>query len=206
MTSQKNNPNSVHQAAPGPLTTQRQPRGVFPRRCASLACLFGAIACAVFLNISAMAQPSTAANTPTDQQGTDVAKHLETLLSFAKDDGFVYKRKGRPDPFKPFISAEKIKAELSKSKEALTGLQRFEPGQLKLVAIVFAGDTGVAMVQDSSGMGYVVRKGMKIGLRNVVSDIVPNTVIIKQRYQTISGESRFRTVEMVLKKEGEKSQ
>jgi len=139
---------------------------------------------------------------PADQASLE--KHLAEILSFAKDDGFVYRREGRADPFVPFITEKMLQAEASKSKKKLSGLQRLEPGQLSLVAVVFAGDTGIAMAQDSVGMGYVIRKGMRIGLSGVVDAIVPNAVIIKQKYKTISGRSRYRTVEMVLKKEGEK--
>ncbi|MDH3392552.1 MAG: hypothetical protein OEL66_00990, partial [Desulfobulbaceae bacterium] len=140
---------------------------------------------------------------PTPNQ-VSLEKHLAEILSFAKDDGFEYRREGRADPFVPFITEKMLQAETSKSKEELTGLQRLEPGQLSLVAIVFAGDTGVAMAQDSIGMGYVLRKGMRIGLSSVVDAIIPNAVIIKQEYTTISGKSRYRNIEMVLKKEGEK--
>ena len=155
----------------------------------------------MFWATGALAQ-NNGATPPTNQESLE--KHLAEILSYGKDDGFVYRREGRADPFVPFITEKMLQAETSKSKEELSGLQRLEPGQLTLVAIVFAGDTGVAMAQDSVGMGYVLRKGMRIGLAGVVDSIVANAVIIKQKYKTISGKSRYRTVEMVLKKEGEK--
>ncbi|MDH4320899.1 MAG: hypothetical protein OEV73_05305 [Desulfobulbaceae bacterium] len=132
-----------------------------------------------------------------------IEKHLTEILSFARDDGFEYRREGRPDPFAPFISEKKLQAEKSKEQEGLSGLQRLEPGQLTVVAIVFAGKSGYAMVQDSIGFGYVLRKGMRVGMAGTVDAIVPNAVIIKQKYKTISGQTQYRTVEMVLKKEGE---
>jgi len=132
-----------------------------------------------------------------------IEKHLAEILSFARDDGFEYSREGRPDPFAPFISEKKLQAEKNKEHEGLSGLQRLEVGQLSLVAVILTGKTGVAMVQDSMGTGYVLRKGMRVGRDGFVDTIVPNAVIIKQKYKTISGQSRYRTVEMVLKKEGE---
>ncbi len=105
----------------------------------------------------------------------------------------------------PFVSEEMVRAQAAKEHDQLTGLQRFEPNQLTLVAIVFSGRTGVAMVQDPTSRGYVLRKGMKIGITGVVDAIAPNAVIVKQAYQTISGETRYKTTEMILKKEGEKS-
>ncbi len=132
-----------------------------------------------------------------------IEKHLAEILSFARDDGFEYRREGRPDPFAPFISEKKLQADKSKEQEGLSGLQRLEPGQLTLVAVVFAGKSGYAMVQDSIGFGYVLRKGMRVGMSGIVDAIQPNAVIIKQKYKSISGQSQYRTVEMVLKKEGE---
>lgn len=166
----------------------------------SMIALLLTVAGAFFTSVG-FAQNTAAESTP--DQAT-IEKHLAEILSFAKDDGFVYRREGRADPFVPFITEKMLQAESSKSKEELSGLQRLEPGQLSLVAVVFAGDTGIAMAQDSVGMGYVLRKGMRIGLSGVVEAIVPNAVIIKQKYKTISGKNRYRNIEMVLKKEGEK--
>ncbi|MDH5298666.1 MAG: pilus assembly protein PilP [Desulfobulbaceae bacterium] len=133
-------------------------------------------------------------------------KQLRELLDLDKDEEFVYRAEGRPDPFKPFVTEKTLQAEMSKAQGELAGLERYEPGQLSLVAIIMGGKKSVAMVQDSMGMGYVLRKGMKIGYSGVVEAIKPNAVIIKQQYQTVSGETNYKTVEMVLKKEGEKQQ
>jgi len=160
--------------------------------------------CALLLCTPALAQSSPAPSQASAQGAEEAAPFPEETLLPAAEDGFVYKREGRPDPFMPFISEKMIQAEIARAHESLSGLQRFEPGQLSLVAIIFAGDTGVAMAQDPSGIGYIIRKGMKIGLSGEVADIVANAVIVKQKYQTISGKTRYKTLEMVLKKEGEK--
>ena len=152
---------------------------------------------------ASMAQDNVANQEETNNQQT-AEKHLAEILSYGDDDGFVYQREGRTDPFLPFITEKMVQAEKSKASEELTGLQRLEPRQLSLVAIVFSADRKIAMAQDPAGMGYVLREGMEVGLSSVVDSIVPNAVIIKQKYTTISGKSRYRTIEMVLKKEGEK--
>ena len=160
------------------------------------------MACLTFMSVSAIAQNN--GQEPLQEDEKTVEKQLAEMLSLAPDDGFVYRREDRADPFAPFISEKMINAERNKAKEELTGLQRVEPGQLTLVAVIFNGKTAMAMAQDPGGMGYYIRQGMKIGLSGVVDAITTNTVIIKQKYQTISGKSRYRTIEMVLKKEGEK--
>lgn len=124
------------------------------------------------------------------------------LEDFLEDDGFVYTREGRPDPFMPFLTTT-TKAAKPEVEEELTGMRKFEPGQLNLVAIVFAGDEKMAMVQDSVGKGYVIRKGTNIGRSGVVEDIVTNRVIIDNISYTRAGEKRVTTVEMLLKQKGD---
>ena len=82
------------------------------------------------------------------------------------------------------------------------GIQKLEAGQLDLVAIVFGEREAVAMVQDSAGMGYVIRKGSRIGRSGTVKDILPNKVLIEQTESTPAS-TETRVVEMILK-EGEK--
>ena len=127
-----------------------------------------------------------------------------SLLSNKEGDDFVYKREGRPDPFVPFITQEMLQAATKGAEEELTGMRKFEPGQLTLVAIVFTEKGPLAMVQDSTGKGYTIRKGTKIGRTGEVVNIVSNKVIINEVSYTLSQKKRYKSVEMVLKKEGEK--
>lgn len=116
------------------------------------------------------------------------------------NDGFEYKREGRPDPFLPFAQ---VVLQGAAEEEILTGMRRFEPGQLRLVAIVAKGKSYRAMVEDSAGKGYTIDRGTLIGRTGVVEDIAPNLVIIKETTYTMAGERRFNTVEMLLKTRGE---
>lgn len=125
-----------------------------------------------------------------------------------KQDLFVYQRENRPDPFLPFIKEKVLQQDKQAVEEVpqekLLGMQRFEPGQLSLVAIILKQPSPIAMVQDSSGMGYIIEEGMKIGRTGVIEQITANTVIIKQTTTTWNQEKLFKRVEMVLRKEGEK--
>lgn len=124
------------------------------------------------------------------------------LLPSGQAPTFVYNRE-RPDPFFPFLTQEIMKAE-AKAKAELTGIQKFEPAQLTLVAIVSGKRGLLAMVQDASGIGYVLRKGTKIGETGVVIQIAPDKVIIEQSLKNVVGERTSRKIEMTLSKEGEK--
>ena len=134
-----------------------------------------------------------------------VASALEVLLESMKTEEFVYQIEGRADPFEPFISEEILQevAETS-TPEKLTGMRQFEPGQLSLVAIMFTESNPMAMVEDSSHKGYIIRRGTKIGKSGVVSDILPNQVVIKQLSYSVTKAKKYKTVEMTLRKEGEK--
>jgi len=117
---------------------------------------------------------------------------------------FSYRRENRADPFRPFLTETTGPAVKAPEEDApLTGMQLFEPGQLTLVAILSSGTQSLAMVEDSTGMGHILRVSDKIGRRGEVKSIVPNAVIIEEWSLTTSGTKRVTTNEMVLRKEGD---
>ncbi len=61
-----------------------------------------------------------------------------------------------------------------------------------------------AMVQDSNNQGYIIRAGILVGRTGVVEAVVPNKVIVKNYTYNLAGDKIYKTVEMVLKQEGEK--
>jgi type IV pilus assembly protein PilP len=142
----------------------------------------------------------------------DNASGGKSAIELTTDNGvpatsFVYQREGRPDPFIPFLS-EKVANpsnmdEIVENAETLSGMQLFEPGQLKLVAIVFAGDGEVAMVEDAAGQGYAIRPGMKIGRKGIITSIASNQVVIEETSVTRAGKQLTNNIVMRLKKEGE---
>jgi len=66
---------------------------------------------------------------------------------------------GRRDPFRPPHAAPATAA-----GEPRTPLERYEIGQLKLVAIIYDTREPRAVVEDDTGLGYIVRVGTAIGL------------------------------------------
>lgn len=133
----------------------------------------------------------------------EVAAALEEFLRQGFNLGFSYQREGRADPFFPFLAQEMLQAATAE-REELTGMRRFEPGQLTLVAIVQGGRHPLAMVQDAAGVGYIIRPGTPIGRTGEVTAIAADRVIIRQEAFSLTKEKEYRTVEMVLQKEGEK--
>ncbi len=120
---------------------------------------------------------------------------------------FTYVLENRADPFLPFISEKSTSVDLNEiveSEEPLTGMQLFEPGQLRLVALLRVGSRSAAMVEDFTGKGYVLREGMPIGRRGVVKQIAADVVIIEEKARTRAGKEIVSTIEMALKKEEKK--
>ncbi len=143
-----------------------------------------------------------------DQKG-DSGTQDKTMIGIKKrTETFEYQIEGRSDPFMPFVSERSTTPnenpdELIDDNKKLTGMQLFEPGQLTLVALMSAGGKRIAMVQDFTGKGYILKEGTKIGRRGVVKEITDNKVIISETAQTRGGKILTNNIAMVLKKEGE---
>ncbi|MCW5211425.1 pilus assembly protein PilP [Desulfobulbus sp. TB] len=106
---------------------------------------------------------------------------------------FDYKFKDRPDPFLPFLDIkprpDRLAPEEGKlidPKQILTKLQKFEPGQLKLVAVLAFQDKKIAMLEDVTGKGHLVEQDTLIGRHGVVTSIEKDRLLVTETYQTQS--------------------
>lgn len=147
---------------------------------------------------------SSAQGTATAQGASPPATPVKKTLEEILQTPFAYRRENRSDPFMPFITEQTGPKQFAPEEDApLTGMQLFEPSQLTLVTILFSGEKAIAMVEDSTGMGHIIKVNDKIGRRGEIKAIVPNAVIIEEWSLTTSGTKRFTTNEMVLRKEGD---
>jgi type IV pilus assembly protein PilP len=117
----------------------------------------------------------------------------------ADDEG--YDPTGRRDPFRP----PRTTAYINTTGVERTPLQRYELGQLNLVAIIY--DTGQprAVVEDQAGLGYIVKVGTKIGVNGgVVRTIDQGRVLVQEESTDFFGERRSSEVvlEMVSGERG----
>jgi type IV pilus assembly protein PilP len=109
-----------------------------------------------------------------------------------------YEIKGTRDPFQPFEKKAKLK--ITKNQTA-SSLENFSLSQVRLVGIIWGKDKR-ALVQDSSGMGYVIKEGMRLGEDlGVVVRISPDSVTIRQKFTDYKGRVSNRDVVLSLKKE-----
>jgi len=110
---------------------------------------------------------------------------------------YTYNPAGKPDPFKPFIQLTPVKA--SSKTVPQTPLQNYEVSQLKLVAIISTPEGNIALVEDSVGKGYFLKKGTWVGKNDVkVTKILKDKVMIEETYQDIFGQTKMNEVILFL--------
>ena len=105
-----------------------------------------------------------------------------------------YDPTGRRDPFRP------PGAGAGHAGEPRTPLQRYEIGQLKLVAIIYDTREPRAVVEDEQGLGYIVKVGTPIGPNGgQVRAIERGRVTITEESVDYYGEPRVNEVAMELR-------
>ena len=124
-------------------------------------------------------------------------------------DKFQYQFENRPDPFLPFLRKtpdsnvpDDTPAD-GETGKPLTGMQLFEPGQLKLVALWKVRGKNIAMVEDVTGKGYRLEEKMLIGRHGVITRITDKQVEITEQYTTTTGRVVVKDITMRLKKEAD---
>ena len=154
----------------------------------------------IFCGLMGLNQNAFCLESPTQAEETSINTETSDQALFE------YLIEGRSDPFIPFISEKSQAAKMDEIlpvEDQLTGMQLFEPGQLNLVAIVMADENDFAMVEDTTGKGYILRTGMEIGRRGIITSILSNKVIIEETAFTRAGKKLTSNIVMLLKKEGE---
>jgi type IV pilus assembly protein PilP len=124
-----------------------------------------------------------------DKKGADlVFPDMPGLETEAKAVA-AYDSKTRMDPFAPLFKEEPKKPkEAAASTRILTPLEKVDLSQLKLVGIVRGGSSTRALVEESSGKGYIIKKGTLIGIHSgKVSDILEDKVVIEEEHEDYVG-------------------
>lgn len=138
------------------------------------------------------------------QPATDTA--TDSARNLTRKSESLYDRKGRPDPFAPFVSGTEPSSQDQTQKklqrrEPRTPLERMSLGQLQLTAVMETGDQNVALVEEASGKGYVVKKGTYIGNEGGrVTEILPGAIVIEEKYLDVFGNVDVRNKQLKLQK------
>ena len=100
------------------------------------------------------------------------------------------------DPFRPMNLRTRTP---SRARENLSPLERFELGQLKIVGIIWDLKEPRALIEDTAGLGYIVKVGTPIGSNDgAVKAIGRSEVTVEEFYEDASGAKRKRDVNMRL--------
>jgi Tfp pilus assembly protein PilP len=116
---------------------------------------------------------------------------VATLGTASADADLPYDAAGRRDPFRP--------PRAQQDAGQITPLQRFDLGQLKLVAVIYDTQTPRAVVEDEAGLGYIVKVGTPMGTNNgAVRTIEKGRVIVSEQAADMYGEAQSSEVVMEL--------
>ncbi len=165
---------------------------------------------------SPVAEPSKSTS-QTSQAGapmttTTAPKSGETFetAGLIPDMSMGYDPVGRIDPFVPLVRDEPIKVEKQVAVKASaevkevrqkTPLEKIEISQLRLRAIIIAASGNRALVEETTGKGYIITKGTYIGRNDgKITKILKNKVIIEEMVEDIEGKMVIQEKEIKLPK------
>jgi len=101
----------------------------------------------------------------------------------------------RRDPFRPPRSASE-----DADGNVRSPLERYDLGQLRLTAVIYGGSEPRAVVEDDSGLGYIVKIGTHIGPNGgKVYGIDRGRITVREDYVDFYGEHRPTDVTLELK-------
>jgi Tfp pilus assembly protein PilP len=127
-----------------------------------------------------------------------VTPQVDEMGLLAMEGRFHYDPTGKRDPFRSF-EWEQMKLELGDGTTR-GPLEQFDVSQLSLVGVVWNAKRVRALIQDPSGMSYIVAEGTKIGKNNGrVTRIDDNLVVVKETYVDLNLEETTKDIEMRIR-------
>jgi type IV pilus assembly protein PilP len=153
-------------------------------------------------DISEMKQPPTDDSTLSSDKLVVATANVTPKMRLAAIPG-VYNAIGKIDPFEPLFREKpvSVKKKTGKKRIPQTPLERIDLSQLKLVGIILATSGNRALVEESSGKGYVIKKGTYIGVNSgKVVKIKKEKVVVEEEFEDVFGKSKLRQREIKLPK------
>ncbi|MCU0559960.1 MAG: pilus assembly protein PilP [Desulfobacterales bacterium] len=117
-----------------------------------------------------------------------------------------YDPKGKVNPFEPLLKDESAAVAIrvrtpTDPNRPKTPLEKLDLGQLKLVAIIATPTGNRAMVEESTGKGYIIKTGTFIGLNSgKVVDIKEGKVLVEEEFEDVYGKAIVQKKEITLPK------
>jgi type IV pilus assembly protein PilP len=157
-------------------------------------------------DISKIAQPAPIQPPADDRKPATNDKLIASAPKAAVDLTGIpakYDPTGKTDPFEPLFRDKPVLTKKKKRKKRLpqTPLERIDLSQLRLVGIILASSGNRALVEESTGKGYVIKKGTYIGTNaGKVVRIKKETVIVEEEFEDVYGKIATRKREIKLPK------
>ncbi len=110
---------------------------------------------------------------------------------------YLYKIKGRRDPFMPYSLLVKAKA---KSRRNLHPLEKYELSKLNVIGIVYDGNKYTAAIVVPTGKAFNVKKGRAIGFYDgKIVDIQHDRIIVKEQFTDYRGKKYLKETALKLR-------
>jgi len=113
------------------------------------------------------------------------------------EENYRYEPSGKRDPF--FSPLHRVTETATVADEARTPLQRLDLGQFKLVGVILDTREPKALIEDNSGLGYIVTRGTFIGSKGgVIRAIEPQRVVVEEYEVDFYGKRQVHERELNL--------
>jgi type IV pilus assembly protein PilP len=116
----------------------------------------------------------------------------------------LYDPQGKLDPFEPLFQPKPIALAAKKQKRRSappTPLEKVSLSQLKLVAIIRTPNENKALVQETTGKGYIVKTGTYIGLNaGKIVQILKDRIVIEEEVEDVYGKTTISKKSLQLQK------
>jgi type IV pilus assembly protein PilP len=153
-------------------------------------------------DISEIKQPATDDSALSSDKLVAATSNVTPKMRLTAIPG-AYNAIGKIDPFEPLFREKpvSVKKKTGKKRIPQTPLERIDLSQLKLVGIILASSGNRALVEESSGKGYVIKKGTYIGVNSgKVVKIKKEKVVVEEEFEDVFGKSKLRQREIKLPK------
>lgn len=120
---------------------------------------------------------------------------------------YSYNPIGKRDPFRSFTRDQSAPGKSFQQQVCAEPLCQYDLDQLTLVAVVSGDANPIAMLQDMTGTGYVVRRNSKVGKQGgKVTQIMRNCVVVTEYFQTPDGKVNPNKVDICVKQDEKAAQ
>lgn len=141
-------------------------------------------------------------NDKIEKQGQVLSNVYTEEIAKLQPEGITnYNPEGKIDPFAPLFKQGVDLRKSKKMRTLRTPLEMVDLSQLKLVATMRASSGNRALVEETSGKGYVVAKGTYIGNNSgKIVKILNDRIIVEEEIENIIGEKKIQERELKLQK------